>query len=103
MRAVEVYAKQLAQVLLGIEIDVEFGEQPSREVASWGSRRLQFNVKNLGKRWFDLDKNREAIDDLIIHEFGHHYSANHLSEEYYHALSRLGAKAMQAMREGRLH
>jgi hypothetical protein len=102
MKAVALYAKNMATVLLEVEIDVEFGEQASREVASWASRRLQFNVKNLGKRWFDLTNNRLAIDDLIIHEFGHHYETNHLSEGYYNALSRLAAKAMQAVREGRL-
>ena len=29
---------------------------------------------------------------LIIHEFGHEYSSDHLSEEYYRALSDIGAK-----------
>jgi hypothetical protein len=32
------------------------------------------------------------VDRLFIHEFGHQYSADHLSEEYHEALSRLGAR-----------
>jgi hypothetical protein len=102
MKQVREYSQKLARLLLDCEITVEFGEQKSREAACWGNRNLQFNVTNLGKAWFDLDKNRLAIDDLIIHEFAHHYSCNHLSEEYYHALSRLAAQAMQLGREGRL-
>jgi len=103
MKRVRAYAQELARLLLGGEITVEFCEQASREAACWGHRVLSFNVRNLGgKRWFDLDENRLAIDDLIIHEFGHHYESNHLSEKYNDALSRLAAKAMALGREGRL-
>jgi len=30
--------------------------------------------------------------ELIIHEFGHYYSGNHLSEEYYDGLCTVGAR-----------
>ena len=32
------------------------------------------------------------INDLLIHELGHHYCSNHLSSDYYDALTKLGAK-----------
>ena len=32
------------------------------------------------------------MDRLLIHEFGHQYSGDHLSEEYHEALCRLGAR-----------
>jgi hypothetical protein len=102
MVAVADYTKRLSKLLMGIYVRVEFGEQASNEAACYGSARLQFNVRNLGKNWFDLDGNRLAIDDLIIHEFGHEYASNHLSEAYNDALSRLAAKAMQLGREGSL-
>jgi len=102
MHRVATYARRLAELLLDCAIVVEFGEQPSREAACWGNRRLQFNVRNLGKGWFNLDGNRLEIDDLIIHEFAHHYEANHLSDNYNNALSRLAAKAMQLGRDGKL-
>jgi hypothetical protein len=102
MKRVRHYAMALARVLLDCNIEVRFGEQPSREAACWGSRMLQFNVKNLGERWFDLDNNRESIDNLLIHEFGHHYAANHLSEAYNDALSGLAARAMKLAREDKL-
>lgn len=96
------YTKRLGKLLMGINVAVQFGEQASSEAACYGGATLQFNVRNLGKRWFDLDKNRLAIDDLVIHEFGHEYASNHLSEGYYRALTRLAAKAMQLGREGGL-
>jgi hypothetical protein len=103
MRAVRAYAKELGQLLLGVNVTVQFCEQPSREAACWGMQTLSFNVRNLGgDKWFDLANNRLAIDDLIIHEFGHHYASNHLSEAYNDALSRLAAKAMSLGRAGRL-
>jgi hypothetical protein len=103
MRAVRAYVKELGQLLLGVNVTVQFCEQPSREAACWGMQTLSFNVRNLGgDRWFDLANNRENIDDLVIHEFGHHYASNHLSEAYNDALSRLAAKAMRLGREGRL-
>ncbi len=38
--------------------------------------------------------------DLLIHEFGHHYEGNHLSEDYYRALTRIGGEfAALALRE----
>ena len=33
----------------------------------------------------------EEVDRLLIHEFGHQYSGDHLSEDYHEALCRLGA------------
>jgi hypothetical protein len=32
------------------------------------------------------------VNDLLIHEFGHEYSGDHLSSSYHDALTRLGAK-----------
>ena len=34
----------------------------------------------------------EDVDWLLIHEFGHQYSSDHLSGEYHDALCRLGAR-----------
>jgi hypothetical protein len=102
MRSVRAYAQQLAELLLECTITVNFGAQASNELACWSHRTLSFNVTNLGAHWFNLANNRLAIDDLIIHEFGHHYSSNHLSSDYNDALSRLAAKAMALGRAGKL-
>jgi len=49
------------------------------------------NLGRLGHAWFDKGP-REEVDQLLIHEFGHHYSGDHLSEAYHDALCSLGAK-----------
>ena len=56
--------------------------------------RLDLNVKKLGHRWFDDTSNGglERVLDTILHEFGHHYSGNHLSMEYCNGLTRIGAR-----------
>jgi hypothetical protein len=37
-----------------------------------------------------------AVTQLVIHEYGHQYSGDHLSEEYHEGLCRLGARLLQA-------
>ena len=44
----------------------------------------------MGHDWFDHGATEE-VDRLLIHEFGHHYSGDHLSSEYHKGLCRLGA------------
>jgi hypothetical protein len=103
MKAVVMYAEEFAKATIGVSINVRLVKQPTREAACYGTRTLTFNVRNLGgARWFDLTSNRVAIDDLIIHELGHEWASNHLSEDYYNALTKIGARAMKAVREGRL-
>tara|TARA_R110002051_G_scaffold325223_1_gene426420 strand:+ start:1292 stop:2734 length:1443 start_codon:yes stop_codon:yes gene_type:complete len=53
---------------------------------------LSFYYRTLGKNWFDLKINKLEIMRLIIHEFGHWYSSDHLSREYYKGLCWIGAK-----------
>ena len=59
--------------------------------ACYGSRRLDFNLLRLGHRWFEQGAT-VAVDLLLIHEFGHETSGDHLSEDYYEALCLLGAR-----------
>jgi hypothetical protein len=50
------------------------------------------------KPTFEVDKKgvEEAeLDALLIHEFGHHFSMDHLSEAYHKALCKLGADLKQ--------
>ena len=56
-----------------------------------GLCEIDFFYKVLGKAWFDLASNRRRIVELLIHEFGHHYSGDHLSESYHGGLCRIGA------------
>ena len=50
--------------------------------ACYGTGRLDFNLLRLGHRWFEQGATEE-VDRLLIHEFGHQFSGDHLSEEYH--------------------
>lgn len=80
----------LGQELLGIEIVVEVVRANTNFLACYGNGNLRLNVKRLGWKWFDQGAT-EHVDRLLIHEFGHQYSRDHLSEDYHESLRRLGA------------
>ena len=56
---------------------------------------LTLNAALRGSSWFDLAGNREEIIDLLIHEFGHEYESDHLSDNYYSALTRLAGRVVE--------
>lgn len=63
-------------------------------IANFGQGSLCLNYSRLGKKWFEAPNHDEKVIDLLIHEFGHHYSGDHLSSQYHDALTKLGAKAV---------
>jgi hypothetical protein len=73
-------------------VDVKILNTTNSFAACYGKGNLDFNVRALSKKWFDLKNNLAAVLDLIIHEFAHHYESNHLDEKYYDALSNLGGR-----------
>lgn len=96
MDRVERLCVELGERLMGVAVRVAFGSSPTAStLASYGDRTITFNVGRLGVPFFEYPANREEIVDLIIHEFGHEYSGDHLSRDYYHALTRLAAKAVE--------
>lgn len=88
------FAKDMARELLGrkdlvVQIANEFDWNTA---ATFGhGSELVLNLARLGHKFFDSGITDEVID-LIIHEFGHHYSGDHLSSDYYDALTDLGAR-----------
>lgn len=103
MTAVSEYAIRVAKAIIDCEIQVLFFSSAQMlAAAAYAPGQLQFNKLRLGSKWFDLQKNRLGIDSLLIHEFGHHYESNHLSKDYYNALTDIAARFIQAVREKRL-
>lgn len=89
------YAKDLAEGLGIGRISVRVLNDPTASYAAcYGSRELIFNVGRLGYRWFDGGVT-EAVNSLLIHEFGHHYCSDHLAHEFHKSLCDLGAKLAQ--------
>jgi len=96
MRDVERHAIDIAQQVLRREINVVFANDPQWAFsATYGSGQLTLNVGRLGRSWFSLSQNRREINALLIHEFGHEYSLDHLSQEYHDALCRIGAAMVE--------
>lgn len=95
MLRVKSLANKLGFALLGVDIQVNFVSAPQAStVASFGYLILTFNVGRLGYRWFEPEHPgyQAPILSLILHELGHYYEGDHLSEEYYRALTDLGAR-----------
>lgn len=90
IKSIAEYARFLGRELMGVEVAVSVVRTTNNFVAAYGSRRLDLNLVRLGHKWFDQGPTEE-VDRLLIHEFGHEYSGDHLSEDYHEALCRLGA------------
>jgi len=94
MKTIAEYAVLLGRELMAVPVVVSFVRTPNNFVACYGQGHLDFNVFRLGHGWFDQGAT-EQVDELLIHEFGHQYSGDHLSEEYHESLCRLGARLKQ--------
>ena len=77
MKNIAAYSVFLGRELMGVEVAVTMVDTTNNFLACYGPGRLDFNVLRLGKRWFELGA-CEAVDRLLIHEFGHQYSGDHL-------------------------
>ena len=91
MKNIVAYARFLAGELMGVSLVVSVVHTTNNFAACYGAGRLDFNLLRLGHRWFDQGITEE-VDGLLIHEFGHQFSSDHLSHEYHEALCRLAAK-----------
>jgi hypothetical protein len=98
MERIVSFTEEAASKIMGVEVDVILVNVFTRNFGATYCRlgehrgQFEFNVARLGKRWFEQDPTAQDVLDLIIHEFGHQYESDHLSESYYKALTRLGAK-----------
>jgi hypothetical protein len=91
MKRIAGYAKFLAQDLMDVSATVTFVNTTNNFLACYAAGGdLHFNLFRLGHKWFEQGITEE-VDKLLIHEFGHQMSGDHLSEDYHEALCRLGA------------
>jgi hypothetical protein len=91
MKNIAAYARFLATELMGVSLTVSFVHTTNAFAACYGARGLDFNLLRLGHRWFEQGAS-EDVDRLLLHEFGHEDSGDHLSSYYHEALCRLGAR-----------
>jgi hypothetical protein len=91
MRAFAHYATDVFAQLVGGRLSIHLTNDfdwPFR--AAYGKGDLFVNVVRVGRAWFER-LGSEDMNGLLIHEFGHHYAPDHLSDAYHGALCRLGA------------
>jgi len=94
MQWFRVYAMMIGHWLMGVDVTVRLANDPTWHfMGCYGGRQLTINVAKVGKKWFDGPL--APINEFLIHEYGHEYSGNHLSDEYHDALCRLGGKLSQ--------
>jgi hypothetical protein len=91
IKNIAAYTRFLAEELMGVKLVVSVVRTTNNFTACYGGGRLDFNLFQLGHKWFEQGV-AEDVDRLLIHEFGHQYSGDHLSAEYHDALCRLGAR-----------
>lgn len=103
MHEVASFANSMAEKLLGRKITVKFcSTRHHLGAASYGpSGDLVFNKFRLGADWFERGITEDVVQ-LLIHEFGHEFSPDHLSSDYHEALCRLGAKLFTLANRGGL-
>jgi len=92
------FSKTLAKKLMGVNLTVTILEGKSSVAADYKASEkrahLRYNLARLGSSFFnDFPNNMQDVVELLIHEFGHQYSDDHLSAEYHKALSKLGSKS----------
>ena len=99
------YARHVFSLVVGPgHLNVNLVKTKNRFAAAYGPYKLDFNWTRLGRRFFNETDMAalQRVNDLLIHEFGHHYSSNHLEGKYHDALTRLGAKLAGAALTGQL-
>jgi hypothetical protein len=97
MHAVVEYTIEVCRELLDKPVTVSILSDITQGYAAcFGDLGFVFNLGRLSHAWFNTamheDRPTVQLNQLIIHELGHHYCANHLDEHYHEALCSLGAK-----------
>ena len=92
MRQIAEYSAFLGQELMQVPVTVTFVNTTNGFLACYAKGGdLHFNLFRLGHKWFDSGITEE-VDRLIVHELGHEFSGDHLSEEYHEGLCLLAAR-----------
>jgi hypothetical protein len=98
MHAVVEYTIDVCRELLDKPVSVSvLSDITEGYAACFGDLGFVFNLGRLGHAWFNAAMNEAGhptvqLNQLIIHELGHHSESNHLDERYHEALCNLGAK-----------
>lgn len=92
IKKIVAYAKYVAKSVLSTDIRIKIVTDIKWPFAATFGRsgELALNVGRLGHAWFDAPY-WTAVDELLVHEFGHWYCGDHLSHDFHGALCKVGA------------
>lgn len=91
MKRVADFAKHLHLRLFNRALAVRIDATSTNFAACYCPGELTFALRVLGHKWF-TGGHLAKVTDLIIHELGHWFSGDHLSERYYHGLTEIGGR-----------
>jgi len=95
MRQVADYAETMGNLLLDCGVDVLIAREPDWPYgATYGKGRLVFNLARCGRDFFEHGIT-DAVNEVLLHEYAHHYESDHLSVGYYKAICKIGAKMVR--------
>ena len=98
VRQIAEYAKRVGEAVLDCRITVIIADDKEwGTLACYGQGELTLNLGALGKKWF-ADGATSKVNELLIHEFAHHFASNHLSKEFYDACCKVGARFCEVAR-----
>jgi len=104
MKRVARFTEWLHKLATGRDVYVRINASSTNFSACYirESLELHYSVKVLGNKWFDNfgPTNYEKVLKLAIHEIGHYFSGNHLSEDYHEALCEIGTRLAQSIVNG---
>lgn len=89
------YIKRVAEAVVESPVTVDITSDVTWwPAAVYGPGHMVLNLGKLGHKWFDraAEGQLERINELVLHELGHHLSGDHLSEKYHDALTKYGAR-----------
>lgn len=97
MHAVVEYTLDICRELLDRPVTVSILSDVTQSYAAcFGDLGFVFNLGRLGHAWFNaaMTEGQPSVplNQLILHELGHHFCPSHLDERYHEALCRLGAR-----------
>lgn len=89
MKKVVILTKKIAKECMNMTVDVKFAKWNGC-LAQYSHRTIEFNVKKLGKNFFNFPISEKVLD-IIIHELAHE-KGSHIDMTYQQALTRIGSK-----------
>ncbi len=102
LRRFERFARELAKVLLGHDISIQFANDRSWSFhGCYGNSHLTVNVTTHGVSWFN-GNNGELLQNWIpflVHEFAHEKEKGHLSDAYHRECCRLAGVLARSLVE----